>query len=631
MAEQRLGLTRLRLVAIVLPLAFLIAVDVARHRVFYSQLHSVPGTLAVYALLLVGVGAFSFVIFNFIARLQRQILERNEQLSALNEIASASSENLELDQLLNVALDKVLRAVRADAGIICLLDRETDELVAACYRGFSEDLARRVKRAPVRADPIGERVVRTGCPVVAENLLDYPEIADIARREGFRSAVSLPLKSDAQVNGVLGVVTRDERRFAPAELELLAGIGSQLGLAVRNAMLYTRVRQQNQELSALLTVSAAASSPGVGGMLDQALEAIMAVTRAEAAEIWLLAEQGELRRERQRGATEDAFGPVRLLHAGEGVPGLAVQTGQPVVVHDLASDARFAAHRAPQRGFQTFCALPLIRRGETLGVLAVAARDPEALGDRAALRLLTAIGEQVAVAIENARLHGRVLDVAVVEERERISRELHDGLAQVLAYINTQALAIHKLLDSGRVPEAQKEVRAIETTARELYSDVREAVLGLRSSLAPPGSLVPSLRAQIERYREMTGIAAGVSASAGALALQLPASMEIQLTRIVQEALSNVRRHADACSVRVDFTTEDGEFLLAVQDDGRGFDPERPARGGRPRFGLHTMAERAESIGGTLEITSAPGHGTRVLVRAPLPIRVEVPDARLAG
>lgn len=390
-----------------------------------------------------------------------------------------------------------------------------------------------------------------------------------------------------------------------------------------------QLSQRNQELAALLAVGQATSSSlQLGDVLDEALAAVLRVTSAEAAEVWLTAEEGELRVVRQRGAGAEALSERTRLRRGEGLPGAAALSGSPVVVHDLSADPRCVRPGVTALGFESFGAFPLAQRGETVGVLAVAARSAEALSSDAEQRLLEGIGEHLAIAIENARLHERVLDGAVLEERERLARELHDGLAQVLGYVNTQALAIKKLLASGRREEAQQQVAEMEATAKRVYTDVREAVLGLR---ATQRGLLPSLRAYLADYARIEGTAPHLEVSEAAAALNLPGSVEIQLIRIVQEALTNVRKHADASSVTVRLRLEGDELAIHVEDDGRGFDLDRPVRTGWPHFGLTTMRERAQAVGGSFELVSSPGQGTKVIVRAPLEARAEVGHASLAG
>lgn len=428
--------------------------------------------------------------------------------------------------------------------------------------------------------------------------------------------------------GFLGVAAYLIRGPAHEELHTFPGflyvlLGLTAGVAAFSfaifalvAGLEAQLRQRNQQLEAVLTIArATGSSFRLADMLDAALEAILAVTSAEAAEVWLL-EDGELVLERDRGADGEALPERAYRRLAEGLPGTAAESKEPLVVHDLELD------------FQSYGAFPLLRRGEVVGALCVAARAGDALSGDAERRLLEGIGEQVAMAIENARLHARVLDETVLEERERLGHELHDGLAQMLGYVNTQTLAIKKLLVSGRREEAHTEVAHMEQNARRVYADVRAAILGLRTG---GDGLVESLTSYVEGFSRLADLDVRLAIEDGVEMLVLPASTEIQVVRIVQEALTNVRKHAQARSATVTIAAADGRLVIAVVDSGRGFEPERPRRTGWPRFGLQTMRERAEAIGGDLELSSAPGAGTTLIVRVPLPHQAAGAHARLAG
>ena len=391
--------------------------------------------------------------------------------------------------------------------------------------------------------------------------------------------------------------------------------------------LLARTDQQNAELSALLAVGrASASSIELSEVLDEALGAILAVTSAEAAEIWFV-DGGMLTLERFKGAGAVAFASREQLLVGEGLPGAAAQATSAIVVHDRTVDSRFENEEVAALGLQTFCALPLRHRSGTAGVLAVAARGRDAFASPGERRLLEGIGERVALAIDNARLHERVLDRAVLEERERIARELHDGLAQVLGYINTQTMAVKMHLASGRTRAATSELEAMGAASRQVYGDVREAIVGLRTA---PKGLVPTIRDYVGRLPRTAGseIAVRVEGDAEEMAL-LPAT-EIQLVRIVQEALSNVRKHSGADKVEVIVWADGDGVGVEIVDDGRGFDPLLLDRTGWPRLGLQTMRERAQAIGGTFAVDSAPGRGTRVGVRVEAVKRKEIVGASAA-
>ena len=210
--------------------------------------------------------------------------------------------------------------------------------------------------------------------------------------------------------------------------------------------------------------------------------------------------------------------------------------------------------------------------------------------------------------------HARLKDVAVLEERDRIARELHDSLAQALGYLGLRASVLQELLESRRVDEAAEEVRTIAEVVDDAYADVREAILGLRTKTDRQG-LVPALAEYLRKYGLQTGIQTQLRVQSD-VDLALAPSVETQLIRVVQEALANVRKHARAERAVVRLWVERGHTCISVEDDGCGFDPSQKAAGGH--YGLATMRERVQGVDGTLEVKSAPGSGTSVVVCLPM-------------
>ncbi|MEK7682243.1 MAG: GAF domain-containing protein, partial [Chloroflexota bacterium] len=494
----------LRWMAIALPIFFLALVDVLRHTVFSNQLHTLPGFLATYAVLTAAIAVFSFATFGFVDRLQARVREQNRRLAALNAIALASQQNLQLGQLLETGLNNVLEVMKADAGLICLVDQERQEHTAKCHQGFSPELIRNLQRAKLRDDPIATDVVRTGQPVIMERIWEDPRVAETAKREGIRSAVSAPLKAEGTVCGILVVANRNERRFAPEDHEFLAAIGGQLGMAIQNATLFEQTARRNRELAALVTVGKAVSSSlDVDQVLSRSLDTVIEVLGADAAEVWLQEGQ-ELVHRCHRGADREAFSERTRFAAGEGFPGIVAQTQTMLLAHDLASDPRLCRQRVAEAGYKTFCALPMRCHNRLVGVLAVASLRSDTFGAQSDVRLVEAIGERLAVAVVNAELHRQVQDLATLQERERLAREMHDGMAQLLGYINTQTLAVKRLLESGRTGEAREELARMGDIARDLYADVREGILGLRLAARRDGDLFATLREYTEKYMEMS-------------------------------------------------------------------------------------------------------------------------------
>jgi signal transduction histidine kinase len=207
---------------------------------------------------------------------------------------------------------------------------------------------------------------------------------------------------------------------------------------------------------------------------------------------------------------------------------------------------------------------------------------------------------------------------AIVEERERIARELHDGMAQLLGYVNTKVMAVRLLLSRGKLEAAQGHLLQLEEAARELFSDLREAILGLRLTSASSEGLVNTIREFTEKFNRLNDLAVDLSVAPGLESLSLPPETELQVLRIIQEALSNARKHAHASQAWIILTSEDGRVELTIGDNGVGFDPRETARNQEGRFGLTTMRERSEAIGARFCVDSEPDGGTRITLSIPM-------------
>ncbi len=206
---------------------------------------------------------------------------------------------------------------------------------------------------------------------------------------------------------------------------------------------------------------------------------------------------------------------------------------------------------------------------------------------------------------------------AMMGERERLSRELHDGLAQLVAYLLVRIDTVSGLVSAGRRDEAVEELERLRGVADDLYADVRESISGLRTRVSERG-LLPAVREYLEAFEDRFGIA--VSLQAGQLPPSLPPLAEAQLFRILQEGLANVRKHSGAREARVELNHRESSDLLelVVADDGKGFSPAAVTGPQGKSYGLATMRERAISIGGTFRVESEPASGTRVTVEVPL-------------
>jgi signal transduction histidine kinase len=254
--------------------------------------------------------------------------------------------------------------------------------------------------------------------------------------------------------------------------------------------------------------------------------------------------------------------------------------------------------------------VPLVVRGRPIGLLSLTSSERDAFGDRDA-ELALAIARQAAVAIENARLHERARQAAVLEERERLARELHDSVTQSLYAVSLHAEAATRALADGAVEPAASNLSDIGETVQEALGEMRLLLFELRPPLLEEHGLVGALQTRLRAVESRAGLSAEIE---GEDDLRLRPETERELYRVAQEALNNVLKHAHAGHVTVRLDTRDGRAALEVADDGVGFEPA--LRGG-DGFGLPGMRERVERLGGSLRVESAPGAGTRVRAEVP--------------
>jgi len=247
--------------------------------------------------------------------------------------------------------------------------------------------------------------------------------------------------------------------------------------------------------------------------------------------------------------------------------------------------------------------------------------------DAVDLETLSALATQAGLTLEAARLQGELRRVAIQGERERIAREMHDGLAQVLGYVNTKSQAVEELLAAGRVPEARRQLAELAAAARSVYVDVREAILSLAAPALPYRGVAAALEEYAAAYAESSKLAVRFKASPEAAGAELSAAAQAEVFSIAREALTNVRKHARAQRVTVGLSLKAEELVLRVTDDGVGFEADVLAVGPErwPHFGLAGMRERAESVGGSVVWHSRPGAGTEVELHVPVGIGPRIP------
>jgi len=382
--------------------------------------------------------------------------------------------------------------------------------------------------------------------------------------------------------------------------------------------LQDRLTLQNRELVALhqagLTI---VGDLDVDSVLQRVVDQARTLVGARYGALSYLREEGDIAAFLTSGITTEERERIGPIPVGRGLLGVPLTRGEGLRLTNLGLDPRsvgFPPHHPPMG---SLLAVPIAGRGRVLGNLYLTEKEATPAFDASDEETLERFATLAAVAIENARLHHHVRALAITEERERIAREMHDSLAQVLGYVNTKAQGAQALVRRGEAERGAEQIGQLAEAARAAYADVREGILGLRTSLDPERGFLDTLREYVARWQEQSGVRAVLVVEGQGDRLALAPLSEVHLLRILQEALTNVRKHAGATEVQITVSEVAGCVQATVGDDGVGFSPDALGRRSLPRFGLATMRERAEAIGGTFTVTAVPGGGTRMEVRVP--------------
>jgi PAS domain S-box-containing protein len=387
-----------------------------------------------------------------------------------------------------------------------------------------------------------------------------------------------------------------------------------------------KIKQRNEELTVLNTIAAAVSQTlEIQQVLSAALQETMMVLNAEGGIVYLFDEDSQsFLPTIHHGLSPDVLEEMSGFKPGAGVLGRTTRNHHPVFVPDFGRDPRSNAPAAVSAGWRSLVGVPLETVGETVGVMAILSREEGKLASER-LSMLTAIGNQVGVAIENAQLFkavslGRerlqILSQRLVEvqenERRYIARELHDEIGQAMT-------GLKLVLDmAARSPgeDVGESLREALTLVDGLMTQVRNLSLDLRPTMLDDLGLLPALLWHCGRYTDQTSVHVDFRHT-NLEGRRFGPKVETAAYRIVQEALTNVARHADVDKVTVRLWAEQDSLNVQIEDRGAGFDPER-ALVAEESSGLVGMHERAVLLGGELTIESTPGTGTRLVAELPL-------------
>jgi signal transduction histidine kinase len=568
-------------------ITLIVAILIMLPRVFFISSSPADALLEVAAVAFIGL----FVVL--VLEWHRRNVFR---LRVINAVTRALSESLEPAKFLNDVLDTLVKVLAVEAGAVFLVDGHEQGLTLVAHRNLPRELFEGVS---------GLQAARR-----------------LARHEGLRYRLAVPLGSKDQINGLVIVGNRRPRSSLSRERELVTTVCSQTNVAIEKARLYQDMTRQLQvERSVCDVVDQITSELELDRVLTKVIAIAESLAGADSGVIALW--------DKERDAVTYPY--IHNLHpklaqvivsVEEGLSAEVMMVGRPIIIADYARYER-AIPAFVDAGVKSIVGVPIVNRDRIFGAMCVMSiKRTKSFLDRD-VAILTEIGRQAGIAVENSylyenlRYYARRIMQAQESERKRIARELHDDTIQSLIALSRRLEGL--VTSDEQLPEtASRRIRDLWQQTDDMIHRVRQFSHNLRPSLLDDLGLLPTL----EELTADMNRQAGLRAEFRVLGERRRLSSEVELTlfRIIQEALSNVRRHSKATEVTTTVELTNSIVRVTVQDNGIGFRSPTLASDLRAEdgLGLIGMHERARLLGGDLVIDSEPGRGTRVIAEVPV-------------
>lgn len=537
------------------------------------------------------------------------LAQANQRLALLMHVNRRLDEADDEEQLVSAILE-LPQAVAPVLGASLVRFDEAQRPLPVVFRGemdpaLIERLANRLATPAVRhacqTCTVHQADTSESCPLLATTGDDLSAATDAAIQ-----VFCLPLVRGSREYGMLNLYLDANTRLTDREGELLAAMTGEMSLALESHHLRSR------ELAALYRLRQTRQTSNLHAGLAAVLADTVDALEIDGGLLYLVDEQGSLQAVARTGP---ALGARQDLVLGLAAGVLTAR--EPVIIGDLSLGKDAAPPRA-------ILVAPLHVEDKIIGCLVLWAGQKELFNQRH-MRLAATVAGQAALLVDNHALYQRAEHHAGLAERARLAREIHDGLAQSLAYLKLRTAQIGNWLRAGEIDRAGDALEQVRALIAAAYVDAREAIDGLR--LQPgAGAINDWLIPLLDDFHSLCDVEITTSSPP---ALTLPPEVHVQLLRIVQEALGNVRKHSGATQARLEWQADGSWLLLHIIDNGHGFDPDDVPL--LSRHGLRIMQERAELLDADFQIASRPGAGTQVIVRAPVGQAVRQDNGEKSG
>ena len=544
-------------------------------------------------------------------RLFEEAQIRAEELVVLNELGQALTAQLDVDQVLDEAYRGASRLLDTTNFYIALHDPEEDTVTFALDVIGGEVHRHYAARKAGRG--LTEYIIRSRAPLlVREHLVECREQLGIEQMgPSALSWLGVPLMIGDQVLGVMAVQSyTTARAYDEHDRNLLIGIASQAAIAIQNARLFRETGRRTQDLEALYSADEQVYRHlDLDQVLQSLVDVAVDILEADKSSLMVWSEDRErLVVRAARGFSSETVAKMTFA-SGEGTVGQVAASGQAAVVEDTHADPSVARRITDPENIRSFMHVPIEIEGQVFGVFNADYAEPRAFGEDE-MRLFAALAQRAALAVQNAQLYEQAQELAAVEERQRLARDLHDAVTQTLFSASLIAESVPELW-AQNPQRGQEMLDKVRQLSRGALAEMRTLLIELRPTRLLEADLGTLLRQLAQAASGREGIPIQVNVNG---ACDLPAEVHVAIYRIAQEALNNVVKHAQASEVEVGLYCDDDPLpsaRLCIRDDGCGFETSSVSS---EHLGLGIMRERATAVGAELVIESEIGRGCEVIL-----------------
>jgi signal transduction histidine kinase/PAS domain-containing protein len=550
-----------------------------------------------------------------LSNIQLYVLENiaRNQAESLRRVASELNANLKVEPLLENILEYLQEVIPYDSATIFLEQEGALKIVA--QHGFSDGMD--FGNVELMEGRLGaDLVYARGQPLIIPDTRKHLEWVDIPGMEYIRCWMGVPLKVKGKTIGTLTLDKSVARFYTEKNQQMAMAFANQAAVAIDNARLYqrslqyaedleVRVNERTRDLMTLYEITAVASTHlSLEKILDKSLEILLNTLDCTSGAIFIKKEDDSFSLKSHKGVPAHILPIVSVFEYEDGFVKQILDNPTPLFIRDLATVSSLTHLKLPT-GKYSYAGVSIKVKNDVAGILSIVHTDGKQFSPED-VALLSSVADQLGVVIENGRLRQQNQEVAILQERERMARELHDSVTQSLYSLTLFAEASKDQSKMGNSDKLREYLDDIGATAQQALKEMRLMLYELRSGALSEEGLANAIRYRLEAVEGRSGIEVNLEAE---IEVDVPPELRRAFYLIAQEALNNTLKHAKATEVYVTLGMQGKTMIMTIEDNGRGFSDKTSKTGG---MGLKTMRERIEAVGGDLNINSLLDIGTKI-------------------